>query len=105
MMSNFQRLWLYSCFAAVLLAGWAGGFGVIFMLVFITIYLVGVVLIGPDGPELTEPDGEPSEETANEAEPDPPPEPEPEPEPKPEPKPEPEPELEPEPAGSGGDEA
>lgn len=87
MKSNFQRLWLYSCFAAVLLAGWAGGFGVIFMLVFITIYLVGVVLIGPDEPALTEEDGEPADEAAGEAEP------------------EPESELEPEPAGRGGDEA
>jgi hypothetical protein len=61
MHSEFQRWWLYSCFAAVLLAGWAGGFGVIFMLVFITIYLVGVVLIGPD----EEPD---SDESVVEAE-------------------------------------
>jgi hypothetical protein len=61
MQSKFQRWWLYSCFAAVLLAGWAGGFGVIFMLVFITIYLVGVVLIGPD----EEPD---SDESVVEAE-------------------------------------
>lgn len=57
MHSKFHRWWLYSCFAAVLLAGWAGGFGVIFMLVFITIYLVGIVLIGPDEPdESTEDD-------------------------------------------------
>ena len=48
MQSKLQRWWLYSCFVAVLLAGWAGGFGVIFMLVFITIYLVGVALIGPE---------------------------------------------------------
>ncbi len=55
MLSKFQRWWLYSCFAAVLLAGWAGGFGVMFMLVFITIYLVGVALIGPEEP-ADEPD-------------------------------------------------
>ena len=69
MHSKLQRWWLYSCFAAVLLAGWAGGFGVIFMLVFITIYLVGVALIGPEETS-DEPDGsqadEKDEETGSE---------------------------------------
>lgn len=59
MLSKFQRWWLYSCFVAVLLAGWAGGFGVIFMLVFITIYLVGVALIGPDEADQDEAEAEP----------------------------------------------
>jgi hypothetical protein len=73
MLSKFQRWWLYSCFAAVLLAGWAGGFGVIFMLVFITIYLVGVALIGseepadePDGSQVDEEDEETERELSNE---------------------------------------
>lgn len=64
MQSQFQRWWLYACFTAVLLAGWAGGFGVIFMLVFITIYLVGVVLIGPEDEPHVEPLEEPHEEPA-----------------------------------------
>lgn len=48
MQSKFQRWWLYACFTAVLLAGWAGGFSVIVTAVFIAIYLTGVALIGPD---------------------------------------------------------
>lgn len=67
MQSKLQRWWLYSCFAAVLLAGWAGGFGVIFMLVFITIYLVGVALIGPEEPS-DEPEGSQAGEEDEEAE-------------------------------------
>ncbi len=67
MLSKFQRWWLYSCFVAVLLAGWAGGFGVIFMLVFITIYLVGVALIGPDEP-ADEADGSQTDEEAEKTE-------------------------------------
>jgi hypothetical protein len=65
MQSKFQRWWLYSCFAAVLLAGWAGGFSVIVTAVFIVIYLVGVALIGADD-EVTE-DPEPSDEAAEPA--------------------------------------
>lgn len=48
MHSKLHRWWLYSCFAAVLLAGWAGGFGVVLTAVFIGIYLIGMTLIGPD---------------------------------------------------------
>lgn len=47
MQSKFQRQWLYSCFAAAVLAGLAG-YSVIMTAVFIAIYLIGVVLIGPE---------------------------------------------------------
>ena len=51
MNSRLHRWWLWGCFAALLLASWAGGFGVAVTAVFIGIYLTGLVLIGPDEPE------------------------------------------------------
>ena len=51
MNSRLHRWWLWGCFAALLLASLAGGFGVAVTAVFIGIYLTGLVLIGPDEPE------------------------------------------------------
>ncbi len=51
MNSRLHRWWLWGCFAALLLASWAGGFGVAVTAVFIGVYLTGLVLIGPDEPE------------------------------------------------------
>ena len=50
MSSPLHRWWLWGCFAATLLASWAGGFGVSVTAVFIGIYLTGLVLIGRDEP-------------------------------------------------------
>ena len=44
---QLHRRWLYACFSASLLAGWAGGFSVVATALFIAIYLTGAVLIGP----------------------------------------------------------
>lgn len=48
MESKFQRWWLFSCVAALLLASWVGGFSVAVTAVFVVIYLTGVTLVGPD---------------------------------------------------------
>lgn len=77
MNSRLHRWWLFSCFAALLLASWAGGFGVAVTAVFIGIYLIGLVLIGPDEPEAEgyetadEMAGEEAEPYPDEPEPDP----------------------------------
>ena len=72
-----HRWWLFSCFAALLLASWAGGFGVAVTAVFIGIYLIGLVLIGPDEAESEAADGfadEDAEPYPDEPEPEPEPE-------------------------------
>lgn len=58
MQLTLHRRWLYACFAATVLTGLVSRFSVTVTAVFIVIYLVGAVLIGPAEAERDDADAE-----------------------------------------------